>query len=52
MIDNFIRERIREANKDFSTEKDALKININPEGDYMIAADDLAVVLSRTMPSS
>jgi len=52
VIDNFIRERIREANKDFSTEKDALKININPEGDYMIAADDLAVVLSRTMPSS
>ncbi len=52
VIDNFIRERIRAANKDFSTDKDAVKININPDDDYLIADDDLAVVLSRTMPSS
>jgi len=52
VIDNFIRERIRAANKDFSTDKDAVKININPDDDYLIAVDDLAVVLSRTMPSS
>jgi len=29
-----------------------VKININPDDDYLIAVDDLAVVLSRTMPSS
>ena len=52
VIDNFIRERIRAANKDFSTDKDAVKININTDDDYLIADDDLAVVLSRTMPSS
>jgi voltage-gated potassium channel len=50
MIDNFIREKIRESKKEFSVEKDAVKININPDDDYVIAADDLAVVLSRTMP--
>jgi len=52
VIDNFIRERIRAANKDFSTDKDAVKININPDDDYLIAVDDLTMVLSRTMPSS
>jgi len=50
MIDTFIREKIRESKKEFSVEKDAVKININPDDDYMIAADDLAVVLSRSMP--
>jgi len=50
MIDTFIREKIREAKKEFSVEKDAVKININPDDDYVIAADDLAVVLSRSMP--
>jgi len=50
MIDTFIREKIREAKKEFSVEKDAVKLNINPDDDYMIAADDLAVVLSRSMP--
>lgn len=50
MIDTFIREKIRESKKEFSVEKDAVKININPDDDYMIAADDLAVVLSRSIP--
>ena len=50
MIDTFIREKIRESKKEFSVEKDAVKININPDDDYLIAADDLAVVLSRSMP--
>jgi len=50
MIDNFIREKIREAKKEFSLEKDAVKVNINPDDDYLIAADDLAIVLSRSMP--
>jgi voltage-gated potassium channel len=52
MIDNFIREKIREAKKDFATEKEAVKININPDDDYIIAADDWAVVLSETMPEA
>jgi len=51
MIDNFIKEKIREAKKEFSLEKDAVKININPDDDYLIAADDLAIVLSRSMPA-
>ncbi len=50
MIDTFIREKIRESKKDFSVEKDAVKITINPDDDYVIAADELAVVLSRSVP--
>ena len=50
VIDNFIREKIRESRKDFSLEKDAVKININPDDDYMIATDDLAIVLARSIP--
>ncbi|MDQ1278739.1 MAG: N-terminal protein [Thermodesulfobacteriota bacterium] len=50
MIDTFIREKIRESKKEFSVEKDAVKITINPDDDYVIAADELAVVLSRSVP--
>ena len=50
MIDNFIREKIQEAKKDFYYERDETKGIINPEDDYIITSDDFAVVISRGMP--
>ena len=50
VIDNFIREKIRETKKDFYYEKDEARIVVNPAGDYLISPDDYAVVLSKSMP--
>ncbi|MFH2041491.1 MAG: ion channel [Acidobacteriota bacterium] len=50
VIDNFIREKIRETQKDFYYEKDEARIVVNPAGDYTIGPDDYAVVLSKLMP--
>ena len=52
MIDNFIREKLREAKRDFTVDHDAVRVLINPEDDYVIMAEDLAIVLSKTMPMS
>ena len=50
MIDNFIREKLREAKKNFAVDRDAIKIALNPEDDYVIALEDLAIVLSKNQP--
>jgi voltage-gated potassium channel len=50
MIDNFIREKLREAKKNFAVDRDAIKIILNPEDDHVIAAEDLAIVLSKNQP--
>ncbi len=50
VIDTFIREKIREAKKDFFYEKDEARVIVNPPDDYPIGPDDFAVVLSKTMP--
>lgn len=50
VIDNFIREKIRETKKDFYYEKDEARIVVNPAGDYTIGPDEYAVVLSKSMP--
>ena len=50
VIDNFIREKIRETKKDFYYEKDEARIVVNPADDYTISPDDYAVVLSKLMP--
>ena len=50
MIDTFIREKIREAKKDFYYERDETRGIINPEDDYVVTSDDFAVVISRGMP--
>lgn len=50
VIDNFIREKIRETKKDFYYEKDEARIVVNPADDYTISPDDYAVVLSKSMP--
>ena len=50
VIDNFIREKIRETKKDFYYEKDEARIVVNPADDYTISSDDYAVVLSKSMP--
>jgi len=50
IIDNFIREKLREAKKDFTVDRDAIKVLLNPEDDYVIAAEDLAIILSKTLP--
>ncbi len=51
MIDIFIKEKIKEANKELFHEKDEMRVIINPEDAYIIGEDDFAVVLSRTMPT-
>ncbi len=50
VIDNFIREKIRETKKDFYYEKDEARIVVNPADDYAISPDDYAVVLSKLTP--
>ncbi|PKN33575.1 MAG: hypothetical protein CVU61_12850 [Deltaproteobacteria bacterium HGW-Deltaproteobacteria-19] len=50
VIDTFIREKIRESKKDFLYEQDEAKLSINPDGGYVIASNDHAVVLSRNKP--
>jgi voltage-gated potassium channel len=49
-IDNFIRDKIREAKKDFFYEKDEARMVVNPPDNYTIGPDDYAVVLSKAMP--
>jgi voltage-gated potassium channel len=48
IIDNFIREKIRESKKDFFYDRDDTRFVINPDDDQMIAGDDFAVVLGRS----
>ena len=50
MIDNFIREKLRESKREFAMDRDAIKVLINPEDDYVITAEDLAIVLSKNLP--
>jgi voltage-gated potassium channel len=52
MIDNFIRAKLREVKKDVTVDRDSIKVLLNPEDDYMIAAEDLAIVLSKSLPMS
>lgn len=49
-IDKFIKEKIRQAKKEFYYEREESKVLINPPDDYMIAPDDHAVVLARSRP--
>ncbi|MDD5170292.1 MAG: NAD-binding protein [Syntrophales bacterium] len=50
IIDNFIREKLREAKRDFAVDRDAVRVLINPDDDYVITAEDQAIVLSKIMP--
>ncbi len=49
-IDRFIRERLREAKKDFSHREDDIKVLLNPEDGYLIGPEDHAVVLAGRRP--
>lgn len=44
-IDIFIREKLKESKKNLFRKEDTLKVMINPESDYIIKADDHAVLL-------
>jgi voltage-gated potassium channel len=48
IIDAFIREKIRESKKEFFYDRDEARFVINPADDHITAADDFAVILSRT----
>lgn len=50
VIDNFIKEKLRESRKDFYLEKDDAHLAINPKDDTVIGPDDYAVVLSKDAP--
>jgi len=49
IIDNFIREKIRESKKDFFYDRDEARFIINPDDHHRIASDDYAVVLSKSV---
>jgi len=51
-IDTFIREKLREAKRDFAVEKETLRVQLNPDDDYPVAADDLAIILARNIPNA
>ena len=51
VIDNFIREKIRDSKRDFFYEKEEARIIVNPPDDYEIGPEDWAVVLSKTAPA-
>ena len=48
IIDTFIREKIQESKKEFFYDRDEARFVINPADDHITAADDFAVILSRT----
>ena len=50
MIDNFIREKLREAKTNFAIDRDAIQILLNPDDDQIIMGEDLAIVLSKKQP--
>jgi voltage-gated potassium channel len=50
VIDNFIKEKIKESKKDFFYEKDEEQSVINPDDDFIVSADEFAVILSRINP--
>ncbi len=50
IIDSFIREKLKEANKSFYLEKNDNNSIINPDDNYVILPEDYAIVLSKTKP--
>ncbi len=49
-IDVFIRERLKEAKKEFLQDKEETRGIINPDDGYIITGTDFAVLLCRTEP--
>jgi voltage-gated potassium channel len=49
-IDIFIREKLKEANKEFLHEKEQTRLIINPEDGYCVSGEDCAILLCRTVP--
>jgi hypothetical protein len=49
-IDNFIREKLKEAKKSFYVEKNDANSLINPADNYIILPEDNAIVLTKTEP--
>jgi len=50
VIDNFIREKLKEAKKSFYVEKNDANSVINPADNYIILPEDNAIVLTKTKP--
>lgn len=48
IIDNFIKEKLKEAKKSFYVEKNDNNSLINPDDNYIILPEDNAIVLSKT----
>jgi voltage-gated potassium channel len=51
-IDNFIREKLKSAKKDFYYEKEDETIVINPPDEYIVTNDDFAIVLAKSRPKN
>lgn len=51
IIDAFIREKLREAKREFAVERDTVRVLINPDDDHIVEADDEAIVIEKNIPS-
>jgi voltage-gated potassium channel len=49
-IDNFIREKLKEAKKSFYIDKNDSNLVMNPDDSYIILPEDHAIVLAKTKP--
>jgi hypothetical protein len=49
-IDQFIKRKFEEADRDFFGKKDRVQVILNPTDDQIIKEEDSAVVLARTRP--
>ena len=49
-IDQFIKRKFEEADKDYFGKKDRIQATLNPPDDFILTEDDSAVVISRRRP--
>jgi len=49
-IDQFIKRKFEEADRDFFGKRDRIQVVLNPEKDVVIKEEDSAVVLARKRP--
>jgi hypothetical protein len=50
IIDNFIKDKIKESKKDFFYKREETQFILNPGDGYIIKDGQFAVILSRVMP--
>jgi len=49
VIDNFIREKLRESHRDILLDRDQTNLVMNPDDNYLIGEEDHAIILARSI---